>query len=202
MSLKPRNLAYLAIVLALLIHGALLPFTYGQTYDAYIHMFFGDHYNRQWFDPWETRWYTGFTVTAYPPGSHQTLALLMKFMDMRAAFVVIMTGAVATLVIGIYRFAQIWVSQKAAAMAALLTVFSSAIAETVHIFGQLPTIFSIALFLNALPHMSRWIEKGNLKDLFFALCFAAGATAAHHVTPLFGTIFFVAPIGLAAWIAH
>ena len=202
MSLKPRNLVYLAIVLALLIHGALLPFTYGQTYDAYIHMFFGDHYNRQWFDPWETRWYTGFTVTAYPPGSHQTLALLMKFMDMRAAFVVIMTGAVATLVIGIYRFAQIWVSQKAAAMAALLTVFSSAIAETVHIFGQLPTIFSIALFLNALPHMSRWIEKGNLKDLFFALCFAAGATAAHHVTPLFGTIFFVAPIGLAAWIAH
>ncbi len=202
MTLKPRNLAYLAIVLALLLHGALLPFTYGQTYDAYIHMFFADHYNRQWFDPWNTRWYTGFTVTAYPPGSHQAVAMLMNFMEMRAAFVTVLTGAIGLLIIGIYRFAQIWVSQKAASLAALLAVFSTAIAETVHIFGQLPTIFSIALFLNAMPHMSRWIERGGWKELGLALCFTAGATAAHHVTPLFGTIFFVAPIGLAAWIAH
>lgn len=202
MTLKPRNLTYLAIALALLLHGALLPFTYGQTYDAYIHMFFADHYHRQWFDPWETRWYTGFTVTAYPPGSHQAVAVLMNFMDMRAAFVTVMTGAIVLLTIGIYRFSQIWVSQKAAALAALLAVFSTAIAETVHLFGQLPTIFSIALFLNAMPHMSRWIEKGGWRELGLALCFTAGATAAHHVTPLFGTIFFVAPIGLAAWIAH
>ncbi len=194
-------MAYLAIILALLLHGALLPFTYGQTYDAYIHMFFADHYNRQWFDPWETRWYTGFTVTAYPPGSHQSVALLMNVMDMRAAFVTVMTGAVTLLTIGVYRFSQIWVHKEAAALAALLAVFSTSIAETVHIFGQLPTIFSIALFLNATPHMSRWIEKGGWKDLIIALCFTAGATSAHHVTPLFGTLFFVAPIGLAAWIA-
>lgn len=202
MTWNPRHLAYLAIVLALLLHGALLPFTFGQTYDAYIHMFFADHYHRQWFDPWETRWYTGFTVTAYPPGSHQSVALLMNFMDMRAAFVGVMTGAIVLLTIGIYRFSQIWVSQQAAAFAALLTVFSSSIAETVHIFGQLPTIFSIALFLNAMPHMAQWIEKGGWRQLILALCFTAGATSAHHVTPLFGTIFFVAPIGLAAWIAH
>ena len=202
MTWQARNLAYLAIVLALLLHGALLPFTYSQTYDAYIHMFFADHYHRQWFDPWETRWYTGFTVTAYPPGSHQSVAILMNFMDMRAAFVTVMTGAIVLLTIGIYRFSQIWVSQHAAALAAFLTVFSTSIAETVHLFGQLPTIFSIALFLNAMPHMARWIEKGGWQQLCFALCFTAGATSAHHVTPLFGTIFFVAPIGLAAWIAH
>ncbi len=202
MTWQARNLAYLAIVLALLLHGALLPFTYSQTYDAYIHMFFADHYHRQWFDPWETRWYTGFTVTAYPPGSHQSVAILMNFMDMRAAFVTVMTGAIVLLTIGIYRFSQIWVSQQAAAIAAFLTVFSTSIAETVHLFGQLPTIFSIALFLNAMPHMARWVEKGGWQQLCFALCFTAGATSAHHVTPLFGTIFFVAPIGLAAWIAH
>lgn len=202
MTIKPRNIVYLAIVLALLLHGALLPFTYGQTYDAYIHMFFADHYNQQWFDPWETRWYTGFTVTAYPPGSHQLVAVLMHFMDMRAAFVAVMTGAIVLLTLGVYRFSQIWISQQAAALAALLAVFSTSIAETVHIFGQLPTIFSIALFLNAMPHMSRWIERGGWKELVLALCFTAGATAAHHVTPLFGTIFFVAPIGLAAWMSH
>ena len=51
-----RSWTYLAILLALMFHGALLPFTYGQTYDAYIHMFFGSHYHLSWFDPWETRW--------------------------------------------------------------------------------------------------------------------------------------------------
>ena len=202
MLIKPHNWVYLAIILAVLLHGALLPFTYGQTYDAYIHMFFGDHYHRQWFDPWETRWYTGFTVTAYPPGSHQTIALLMNVMDMRAAFITVMTGSIAALTIGIYRFSKIWVSEKAAAFAALLLVLSSSVAETVHVFGQLPTIFSIAIFLNAMPHISAWIEKGGWKDLAFALMFTGGATSAHHVTPLFGTIFFVAPIGVAAWLAH
>ena len=202
MLIKPHNWVYLAIVLAVLLHGALLPFTYGQTYDAYIHMFFSDHYYRQWFDPWEPRWYTGFTVTAYPPGSHQTIALLMNFMDMRAAFITVMTGSIAALTIGIYRFSKIWVSEKAAAIAALLLVLSSSVAETVHVFGQLPTIFSIALFLNAMPHMSAWIEKGGWGQLALALIFTGGATSAHHVTPLFGTIFFVAPIGVAAWHSH
>lgn len=199
---KPHNWVYLAIILAVLLHGALLPFTYGQTYDAYIHMFFGDHYHRQWFDPWETRWYTGFTVTAYPPGSHQTIALLMNVMDMRAAFITVMTGSIAALTIGIYRFSCIWVSKEASAFAALLLVLSSSVAETVHVFGQLPTIFSISIFLNAMPHISRWIELGKWRDLVFALIFTGGATSAHHVTPLFGTIFFVAPIGVAAWLAH
>ena len=202
MQVQPRNWAYMAIVLALLFHGALLPFTFGQTYDGYIHMFFADHYNRQWFDPWETKWYTGFTVTAYPPGSHQSVALLMNFLDMRAAFIVVMTGAVSVLTIGVYRFSRIWVNTEAAAFAALLCVFSTSISQTIHIFGQLPTIFSIAFFLNAMPHMAAWIEKGRWRELIFALMFTGGATSAHHVTPLFGTIFFVAPIGLAAWLAH
>ena len=202
MQLKSRNLVFLAIVLAMLIHGALLPYTYGQTYDAYIHMFFADHYHRQWFDPWETRWYTGFTVTAYPPGSHQTVALLMNFLDMRAAFVLVMIGSVTLLTIGTYRFSRIWVHKEAASIAALLVVFSTSISQTIHIFGQLPTIFSIALFLNAMPHITAWIEKGGMRELVLALAFTAGATSAHHVTPLFGTIFFVAPLGLAAWMSH
>lgn len=197
-----RSWTYLAILLGLVFHGALLPFTYGQTYDAYIHMFFGNHYSLSWFDPWEPRWYTGFTVTAYPPGSHQALGILMKFMDMRIAFILLQLLAIALLITGVFRFSRLWVNDKAAAYAAMLCVFSSAISETLHIFGQLPTLLSIALFLNAIPHISGWIERGKKSDLFLAIALTAATTSVHHVTPLFGTVFFVAPIGLAAWLSN
>jgi len=200
--MSARSWTYLAILLGLVFHGALLPFTYGQTYDAYIHMFFGNHYLESWFDPWETRWYTGFTVTAYPPGSHQGLGLLMQFMDMRIAFIVMQLVAVALLITGIFRFSRLWVNDKAASFAAMLCVFSTSISETLHIFGQLPTVLSIALFLNAIPHISAWIEYGKKSDLILAILLTAATTSVHHVTPLFGTVFFVAPVGVAAWLSN
>jgi len=200
--MSPRSWTYLAVLLGLVFHGALLPFTYGQTYDAYIHMFFGNHYLESWFDPWETRWYTGFTVTAYPPGSHQALAILMRFIDMRIAFILLQLLSVGLLVVGVFRFSRLWVNDKAASYAALLCAFSTSISETLHIFGQLPTMLSIALFLNAIPHISGWIEHGKKSDLFLGIALTAATTAVHHVTPLFGTVFFVAPVGLAAWLSN
>ena len=200
--MSPRSWTYLAILLGLVFHGALLPFTYGQTYDAYIHMFFGNHYLESWFDPWETRWYTGFTVTAYPPGSHQALAILMRFIDMRIAFILLQLLSVGLLVIGVFRFSRLWVNDKAASYAAMLCVFSTSISETLHIFGQLPTMLSIALFLNAIPHISGWIEHGKKSDLLLGIVLTAATTAVHHVTPLFGTVFFVAPVGIAAWLSN
>jgi len=200
--MSPRSWTYLAILLALVFHGALMPFTYGQTYDAYIHMFFGNHYLTSWFDPWETRWYTGFTVTAYPPGSHQALGLLMRVIDMRIAFVFMQLIAVSLLIVGVFRFSRLWVNDQAASYAAMLCAFSTSISETLHIFGQLPTVLSIALFLNAIPHISGWIESGKKSDLFYAICLTAATTSVHHVTPLFGTVFFVAPVGIAAWISN
>lgn len=200
--LRPRLWVYLAIVLALVFHAALLPYTVGQTYDSYIHMFFGDHYHRSWFDPWEPRWYTGFSVTAYPPGSHQIIGLLMFFVEMKTAFILAQLLAIVLLVIGVFRFSRLWVSAQASANAALLLVFSTSISETLHIFGQLPTTLSIALFLNATPHIYSWIKDGQRCQILPALIFTAAATSVHHVTPIFGTIFFVAPLGVAAWLAH
>jgi len=165
-------------------------------------MFFGNHYLTSWFDPWETRWYTGFTVTAYPPGSHQALGALMHFLDMRIAFILLMLVAIGILIIGVFRFSRLWVNNKAAAYAAMLCAFSTSISETAHIFGQLPTLLSIALFLNAVPHISNWIEQGRKRDLILGLLLTAATTSVHHVTPLFGTVFFVAPVGLAALLAN
>lgn len=197
--LDARKIVYLAVFLVIVLHGGLLPFTVGQTYDAYIHMFFGDHYNKSWFDPWEPRWYTGFTVTAYPPGGHQLIGLLLNVFAHKTSFILVQLTAVSILTVGVYRFSRIWVDDFSAALAALLCVASTAIAETLHIFGQLPTTLSLGVFLNATPHIFAWIKSGSRKDIAPALIFTAGATAAHHVTPIFATLLFVAPLGLHAW---
>ncbi len=188
------RLLLLALVACVVFHGGLLPFTHGQTYDAFIHMFFADHYNRSWFDPWEPRWYTGFVTISYPPGTHMMIGALMHLMPLRAAFVVVQLVGLLLLVIGIYRFSLLWVSHRSAGYAALALVLSSSISQTVHIFGQLPTIFSLALFLNALPYYFRWIAYGRIINLVFAICLSAATTSAHHVTPIFGGILFVLPL--------
>lgn len=197
------KLLVLALAAVALTHGALLPFTHANTYDAFIHMFFGDHYRRSWFDPWEPRWYTGFATTSYPPGTHMLIGALSMLMPLRAAFVVAMLTGLMLLTLGVYRFALIWVGARAAGYAALALVLSSSIWETVHLFGQLPTIFSLGVFLNGLPWAYRWIVAGGWRNMAAAVLFGAATTAAHHVTTLFGCVLFLIPLGLqalrAAW---
>jgi len=92
------RLLLVALAITDVFHGGLLPMTHGGTYDAFIHMFFGDHYHRSWFDPWEPRWYTGFATTSYPPGTHMMIAGLMHLMPLRAAFVVVQLDGLLLLV--------------------------------------------------------------------------------------------------------
>ena len=138
--------------LAVLVHGALLVAgSFRGTYDAYVHIFLGDHYARDWFSTWETRWYTGFTTDSYQEGTHQMIAALSKVIGLEAAFVVVQLVGVALLVIGVVRMSRLWVSPKAANWAGLLAVLSTSVAEAVHVFGQsvsythltLPTIYSV-----------------------------------------------------------
>ncbi|MCB0156485.1 MAG: hypothetical protein KDD83_00005 [Caldilineaceae bacterium] len=191
---NPRLL--IALLGVLVFHGGLSLFgTYRNTYDAYVHIFFADHWRRTWFDHWDTRWYTGFTLTSYPPLSQQSVAAVaMLTGDLELAFVIVQTAALAVMTVGMYRFARIWVSEEAAGWAALWLVFSTAMAETVHVFGQLPTVFSLGLLLNALPFAYRWVGKGRLSDLLKAWALTAATTGGHHVTTLFGAVFITAPV--------
>ena len=192
---RPDRRLSVALATAFLWHGGLLlSGSYRRTYDAYIHMFFGDHYARDWFSTWETRWYTGFTTTSYPPGTHQLIAIFSRVFGLEGAFVVVQLSAVLLLVLGVYRFSLIWVTKEAAGWAALLAVVSTSIAEVVHVFGQLPTSFSLALLLNTLPSVFAWCSYGKLRDLVMSLFGLAATTAAHHVTTLFGAVFFVGPV--------
>ncbi len=188
-----------AIALAVLFHGALLfAGSYRGTYDAWVHIFFGDHYARSWFDTWEPRWYTGFTVTSYPPASHQAIGLLSAIVGLETGFVLVQLAAVVLVVVGVYRFSLLWVSRPAAGWAALLAVVSSSIAEVVHTFGQLPTTFALGWLLNAQPSIRRWIRDGVRVDLLVAVALLAATTAGHHVTVLFGSVFFTGPVVVRA----
>ncbi len=158
----------------------------------------GDHYARDWFSSWDQRWYTGFTTVSYPPGTHMAMAALSKVLgSLELAFVTVQITMLLMLTIGVYRFSRLWVSKEAAANAALLLVASSAIAETVHLYGQLPTTFALAFLLNALPFISRWVFEGRLKNLLSGVVVLGACTAGHHVTTLFGSIFFLGPVLVA-----
>ncbi|CAN5428283.1 membrane protein [soil metagenome] len=185
-----------AVLAALVYHGVLSVYgTYRNTYDAYVHIFFADHWTRGWFDHWDPRWYTGFTLTSYPPLSQQSVAAVSFLTgDLRLSFALVQTTAMVVMTIGMYRFAQLWVSKEAAGWAAIWLVFSSAMAETIHVFGQLPTTYSLALLLNALPFAYLWIVRGKFSDLAKAWALVAATTGAHHVTTLFGSVFITAPV--------
>ncbi len=188
-----------ALVIVLLFHGSLLAFgSHRGTYDAFVHMFFGYHYARDWFSTWDQRWYTGFTTVSYPPGTHQALALVSKLTGgLDSAFVVVQLLSLLFLTIGVFRFSRLWVNDAAAANAALLLATSSAIAQTVHLYGQLPTTFALAFLLNALPSIYRWVFAGRLVDLLIGTVTLAACTAGHHVTTLFGSVFFLGPLLVA-----
>jgi len=38
-----------------------------KSYDTNFHIFFASHYAHHWFDPWNPKWYAGFSQTTYPP---------------------------------------------------------------------------------------------------------------------------------------
>ncbi len=201
MSAVPTRLR-IALGLTVLFHGSLLVNgTFRGTYDAYVHIFLGDHYARDWFSTWDQRWYTGFTTTSYPPGTHQAIAAFSKLVGLEAAFVIVQLSALLLLTIGVYRFSRLWVDDEAAANASLLLVVSSAIAETVHLFGQLPTTFALAFLLNALPFIRSWVFDGRIIDLVKGTIVLAACTAGHHVTTLFGSVFFLGPV-LVAGLLH
>lgn len=168
------------------------------TYDAYVHMFFSSHYAEGWFETWNYKWYTGFTMTSYPPLVHQVIALLSKFMSLKLGFLVWAMFAVALFIRGIFHFSRIWVPELAAGYACLLATFSSSYIEALHIFGQLPSLTGIALLLNACPELYKWLRYGRGSYFVTGISTLACLTVAHHVTTIFGMVFFVAPVLVVA----
>lgn len=193
-----KRLLLVALSLGLLTHGIIVYFTLPQTYDAYVHMFFADHYARFWFEPWEYRWYTGFLTVSYPPLVHQLLALISKIFPLKIAFSIYAVAVFEALIIGVYRFTKIFYSKQTAGVAAILAVILSSLVETLHVYGQVPTLTGMAFLLNSLPFLYQFIKTNDGRYLTMALAFIAVVVSSHHVTAIFGMVFFIAPTLLMA----
>ncbi len=184
-----------ALLVGIVFHGSAIFFTLENTYDALIHLFFGNHYANNWFEPWNYSWYTGFNVMSYPPLVHQCIALLSYVVGLKfSLFLVAITG-VGLFITGIYRFALLLSNNRiVAGYASIIAVISSSFVETLHIFGQLPSIIGISILMHSLPEIYLYIRNGDKKHYYNAISLIAVTVCSHHVTPLFGMVFFIAPL--------
>ena len=184
-----------ALLLGLAFHGTSIFFTLESTYDALIHLFFADHYAHSWFEPWNYEWYTGFTVMSYPPLVHQSIALFSMIGGLKFGLFTVALLSIILFITGVYRFSFLITGHKTVAgYAALFAVFSSSFVETLHVFGQLPSIIGISILMHALPEIYLWLKTGKYWYLATSLSLIAVTVTSHHVTPIFGMIFFIFPL--------
>ncbi len=102
--------------------------------------------------------------------------------------------AILLLVVGVYRFSLLWVSPRAASIAALASVFLGSESFLVYSAGQLGTTSAAPIYLNALPFLYTWVRPGRWQSFVKASALFAAAAAAHHATLLFGSFFFALPV--------
>ncbi len=190
-----NTLLVLALFVGVAFHGSSIFFTLETTYDALIHLFFADHYAKSWFEPWDYRWYTGFTVQGYPPLVHQSIGILSYIGGLKFGLFTVGLFAIILFITGTYRFALLMTAnRKIAGYTAILAVFSSTFIETLHVFGQLPSIVGLSILLHSMPEIYLWIKTGNYRYLVTSLSLIAVTVTSHHVTPIFGMVFFIFPL--------
>ena len=165
-----------------------------KSYDANFHIFFASHYVQQWFDPWNSKWYAGFSQTTYPPLPQQWVALGSRILGLDMAYMAVQFAAILLLALGVYRFSRLWVSARAASIAALASVFLGSESFLVYSAGQLGTTCAAPIYLNALPFLFDWVRNGKWRSFVKASVLFTAAAAAHHATLLFGSIFFAVPV--------
>src|SRR5215471_12374254 len=153
------------LFLALLVHGPLLLMQLPQgSYDAFFHQFFAAHYAQHWFNPWNEKWFTGFSQTTYPPLEQQWIAIFSKIMGLHLAYMFVQFIAILLLPIGVYRYARIWVNERAASYAALGSILLGALSFLVYQAGQISTTWAAPLYLNALPYYYEWARQTKFKS--------------------------------------
>ena len=170
------------------------------SYDATFHIFFASHYLHHWFDPWNVKWYAGFSQTTYPPLPQQWVAVLSHIFGLQMAYMAVQFIAILLLAVGVYRFSRLWVDERSASFAALASIFLGAESFLVYSAGQLGTTSAAPIYLNALPYLYEWVRYGRGRAFLSAIILFSAAAAAHHATLLFGSMFFALPVLALAYL--
>jgi hypothetical protein len=165
-----------------------------KSYDTNFHILFASHYVQHWFDPWNAKWYAGFSQTTYPPLPQQWVALVSRVLGLDMAYMAVQLAAILLLVVGVYRFSLLWVSPRVASIAALASIFLGSESFLVYSAGQLGTTCAAPIYLNALPFLFEWVRHGKWRSFLKASALFTAAAAAHHATLLFGSILFAVPV--------
>ncbi len=187
------------LLLALLVHGPLLLMQItNDSYDADFHKFFAAHYATHWFNPWNEKWFTGFSQTTYPPMEQQWMALFSHVMGLNLAYIFVQLIAILLLPIGVYKYARIWVGERAASYAAVGSISAglSCIAgvcgrAAIHHMGRaaLPDGAGIFLRMGARKQGDGIVQSAGSH---------LAAASAHHVTLLFASVIFTIPVVVTA----
>ena len=187
------------LLITLAVHGPLLLMQLpAGSYDANTHIFFAAHYAHHWFNPWNVKWFGGFSQTTYPPLTHQWIALFSHIMGLNMAYMFVQMLAILLLPIGVFRYARLWVDEISASYAALGSVFLGSLGMLVYQSGQLPTTTAAALTLNVMPYLYDWMRRTRWSALIKGVAITWAAAAAHHVTLLFGAVLFALPVVVLA----
>lgn len=195
----PRAVSVTVILLlAVAVHGPLLLMQLpSNSYDAYTHMFMASHYAGHWFDPWNEKWFAGFSQTTYPPLAHQLIALFSYVFGLTMSYMFVQLGAMLLLAVGVLRYARLWVDEQSASYAAVGTVFLGSLAMLTYQSGQINTILGAAVTVNAIPYFYRWLRTNTFSNFLKGVLLTVTAAAVHHLT-LITIALFSAPI---VWLA-
>src|SRR5258708_16647171 len=115
-------------------------------------------------------------------------------MGLNLGYMLMQMIAILLLPIGVYRYARLWVGERAASYAGVGGVFIGSLSFLVYDAGQPSTTVAAPLYLNALPYFYEWSREGRWRSLLKGIVLIMAAAAAHHVTLIFIGVFFVLPL--------
>jgi len=191
------------LLLALAVHAPLLLFQLqAGSFDGNTHMFFADHYAHHWFNPWNEKWFAGFSQTTYPPLVHQLIALFSHVVGLTMAYTIVQALIILLLPVGVYRYSRLWVNERASLYAAIASIFLGSLFQMVYQSGQINTTFASVMLLNSLPFFYVWIREGSGRAFWKGLAVFLVGCAGHHVSLIFSTPFFAIPVIWLALIDH
>ena len=155
---------------------------YDYNFDSWAHMFFSSHYMNSWFDTWEPRWFTGFSVTSYPPLVTQLLALLGHVFGLENAYVLLSLVGMVLTPVSVYFFCRNFISDEKAAWAGFIAISLPSIYLTNYLWGQLPCLLALVTSLFMGFFFGRFLEQGRFRHALIAALLVGVTAASHHVT--------------------